>query len=478
MSEAESALADLRVSARRRRTRRRALAALVLVVLAGLYAGLVAWLGWASERRYRAAASEADRLDPGWRFAEIQGRRARVPDRENSALRVLVADIEGGRAEPPESLVNELGPEFWLSKPLGGERLSAVCAALAPMRPALEEALAVAGMPRGRYEVNWSRDIFSTRLDHLQAARRVARWLWLDAALRAHEGDVEGALHRARAVLNVARSIGDEPLIIPQLTRAQVEGLAVGCLEAALAGGETSEAMLASLQSELDKGDEPSALLAGLRGERAALDELMERVRSGEVDLGSVLANSPRTPRWFDSGRAVRDNQTRLLTTLTELVELAKQPAGRQRAAFREQERLWVARFAAMNPVERVSWRPSNLLMPGTIGFVDACLRMRALRSAASTALAVERYRLAHGRWPDSLEQLVPEYLTAVPTDPFLDMPLRYRRETGGVVVYSVGPDDQDDGGRRDPDNPTGRGSDLGFYLRDPSQRGPGKVGP
>ena len=33
--------------------------------------------------------------------------------------------------------------------------------------------------------------------------------------------------------------------------------------------------------------------------------------------------------------------------------------------------------------------------------------------------MALERYRLANGAWPDSLAALVPKYLETVPTDPF-----------------------------------------------------------
>ena len=71
------------------------------------------------------------------------------------------------------------------------------------------------------------------------------------------------------------------------------------------------------------------------------------------------------------------------------------------------------------------------------------------------TALAVERYRLEHGRLPTQLEELVPTYLTAVPVDPVDGQPLRYRHEDEGFVLYSIGRNLIDDGGHgfRDADN-------------------------
>jgi hypothetical protein len=65
----------------------------------------------------------------------------------------------------------------------------------------------------------------------------------------------------------------------------------------------------------------------------------------------------------------------------------------------------------------------------------------------ARIALAIERYRLAQGGLPDSLGDLIPTSLDAVPTDPFDGQPLRYKKLANGYVVYSVGENGKDDGG-------------------------------
>jgi len=85
----------------------------------------------------------------------------------------------------------------------------------------------------------------------------------------------------------------------------------------------------------------------------------------------------------------------------------------------------------------------------------------------AKVLLAVERYRLAHARLPETLDQLVPDYLAAVPTDPFDGMPLRYKRFDRGFLVYSVGEDGKDDGGRQKPRKmeESGETSDLVFRI-------------
>jgi hypothetical protein len=84
--------------------------------------------------------------------------------------------------------------------------------------------------------------------------------------------------------------------------------------------------------------------------------------------------------------------------------------------------------------------------------------------------VAVERYRVANNRWPDTLPELVPAYLPKVPLDPYDGAPLRYRRLSDGVVIYSVGADGKDNGGKL-TDGRTREGIDVGFRLWDVSQR-------
>ena len=64
------------------------------------------------------------------------------------------------------------------------------------------------------------------------------------------------------------------------------------------------------------------------------------------------------------------------------------------------------------------------------------------------TALALERYRLRHGSYPELLEALTPELLPSRPLD-FMDgAPLRYQHmQDGRFVLYSAGLDCIDDGG-------------------------------
>ena len=59
--------------------------------------------------------------------------------------------------------------------------------------------------------------------------------------------------------------------------------------------------------------------------------------------------------------------------------------------------------------------------------------------------LAIKAYRLDHGDHPSSLDELVPRYLSSVPSDPFGDQQIRY--DNSKKILYSVGQGGVDVGG-------------------------------
>jgi len=66
----------------------------------------------------------------------------------------------------------------------------------------------------------------------------------------------------------------------------------------------------------------------------------------------------------------------------------------------------------------------------------------------ARVAIALERYRLAHGDFPESLDVLAPQFIAKLPHDVINGQPLHYRRTSDGqFVLYSVGWNETDDGG-------------------------------
>lgn len=79
-----------------------------------------------------------------------------------------------------------------------------------------------------------------------------------------------------------------------------------------------------------------------------------------------------------------------------------------------------------------------------------ASAKRDALWRLVECRLALSAHRSEHGDLPESLDALVPHSLPELPEDPFAPRPLTYRREGAGYLLYSLGPDGDDDGGRQE----------------------------
>jgi len=69
-------------------------------------------------------------------------------------------------------------------------------------------------------------------------------------------------------------------------------------------------------------------------------------------------------------------------------------------------------------------------------------------RDATLVAIALELYHRKHGAYPEALDALVPQYLPAVPPDRYDGKPLKYKLVDGKPLLYSVGVNRVDNGGR------------------------------
>ena len=104
-----------------------------------------------------------------------------------------------------------------------------------------------------------------------------------------------------------------------------------------------------------------------------------------------------------------------------------------------------------------------DIAYPAYDKLVPRCHIAYGTLNVLRAALAVKLYQRAARRLPDSLDQLVPDYLRAVPQDPFNKFaPLSYSRTKKRFSVYSYGPNGLDDKGAA--------ALDYGAYEEDPSR--------
>jgi hypothetical protein len=310
-------------------------------------------------------------------------------------------------------------------------------------------------MPEGRYPVPWTADIVSTSWSWYDEIYSTILLLQLDAVLRDQDGDPDGALISARALLHLGSSLGEEPFFYGPEYRSGCRVAAVRAVERSLAQVQPSEEVLVPMQEALTREDAVPLLLAYFRGNRASMDFFLNRVEAGfnrisELSCTPTRGLSAQAETWFGREDALRTH-ARHLRAMNEAVEIAKLPLDQQYPLYRELRRKWEYFDKVGDGLSLAGYRENGFL------------RGHVLMRCALVALAAERYRVAHGDWPRSLENLVPDQLAAVPFDPFDGEPLRYRRTENGVVIYS----------RSDPSRESILGilSDVVFTLWDVAHR-------
>jgi hypothetical protein len=293
--------------------------------------------------------------------------------------------------------------------------------------------------------------------------RKLVDLLGMDAALFAQEQKPHSALSSAQCALNAARSNGHEPSLISLLVRIGCRRHALASVERTLAQGEPSEAFLLATQRLLQEELSQPSLLHALRGERAFWHQHFQWMEAGDPRGFSpdAIRNSDGVMGQLGLrivGNWLKENHAVYLELMTDAVEMAKLPPEDQADEFRTLDQ----KALAMKGIRSMF---VGLTFPATAKMAGASHRGLADLRCAITALAVERYRLAHRRWPETLQALVPTFLPEVPVDPYDRKPLRYKQLPDGVLIYSIGPDRRDNGGNVDRKKYAAAGTDLGMQL-------------
>ena len=88
------------------------------------------------------------------------------------------------------------------------------------------------------------------------------------------------------------------------------------------------------------------------------------------------------------------------------------------------------------------------LFLPNLTKVTPTVAYNQTLVNEGQIACALERYHLAHGEYPETLDALVPQFIEKLPHDIIGGQPLHYHRtDDGKFLLYSVGWNETDDGG-------------------------------
>ena len=440
-----------------------------------------------SEDELLRVVAELDRTDPDWRLEDMDVKLPKIPDAENGALQIIEFKKAAGNIKGKPT-----GASSWANE--GTSRLLAALSRYPPqtrltdidanafrdelkrVAPLVAKARGMVAFPRGRFFFQHTRAEIATELPDVQGLREVARLLELDGALQIHDRNRKQAVTDCITMMNIAHYLDDEPSAMAQFVPILISRTVVGTIERFEAQGEGTEEELRAFQGSIEDTTKVPMLLTLARGERGRLQHFFSAIEAGDIPKAEVLKrfgvdNHSELP----SVQEMRRLHAWFLQLLTKFVELAKKPPERQSpllAMLNSQLKdAPVAGIARAKPILNAGSSPGDSGLFSSLTM--AAKRHLALCRSAATALAVERYRLAHKEWPSDLAALVPLYLKDVPIDPFDGQPLRYRRTFDGVVIYSVAEDCVDNQGKiRLPPRKAIDQRDEGFQLWDVAKRG------
>jgi hypothetical protein len=352
--------------------------------------------------------------------------------------------------------------------------------------PAIELLHQILVQPKLDFQLDYSKGA-RMLLPHLAPMKHSAQMLDAAAIYELHNGDSGAATTNIITLLTLVRKDTGDTILISHLVRIAMTAIAIAPTWELLQATNANDSQLATLQEGWQRMDFLSDAENCFVMERAWVSAEIEKSRvshEGFKDtlglMGSSFGSSSGGSSWpdmlenFTQGprSAVGEGMWRSSWSYSEELRLLQSDQiilDGVRTMETNQTHFYKTNFDAM------SSRLSSLGFTNTGGamvhalkipdlredfggfnfFGNALgktLRIEAARDVVVTAIALKRFQMKHGAWPDTLGQLVPEYLPSVPMDPYDGKPLKYHPNTDGTfLLYSVGEDGLDDGGDLTP---------------------------
>ena len=294
-------------------------------------------------------------------------------------------------------------------------------------------------MEHSRYPVDFSQG-FNALMPHLSDIRKGAQMLLLEVVLHAENAEPQLAVDSVTAIVGIARSLEKEPMLISQLVRIACQALGASTIERLINRAELGDKQLMQIERSLINTEKSDGMIRAFAGERCIVGSLLQDFSSQDISMyGGPSVATPLMSFYKIAGLADADALLYIdfMTKYMEAMQLA--PHYRKEAS-----KAIEADFDKISKIHILL----HIIRPAFSRCVEVDLKCLANIQAARVGIAVERYRLATGNLPETLSDLLPSYIDTIAKDPFDGEQLRYKKRDFGFVVYSVGEDGHDDGGK------------------------------
>ena len=321
----------------------------------------------------------------------------------------------------------------------------------------LEEIQEASRRPYCRFNVHYEEENpAAILLPHLTVLKHLCQVLKLRASARLALNQTKEACEDVRLMFYISRACREEPVLISQLV--SMAEFYIALQPFAEGFGRWSEPQLRELEDDLSQFDFCADAQRSLAAERAfacAVIDYIRRSTDKQNLLGNVNGQAPEPMAgvlmttmpdgWFDLEKL---NYCRLLSdSILPGIDLEHQRIDPATARMVAEQASALAGRSGTSLYFRHRFF-SNLLLPGLgATFRKAAFGQTAV-NVARIACALERYRLAHGQLPQSLDPLVSEFISKLPHDVINGAALTYRLTAPDrYILYSVGWNAIDDRG-------------------------------
>ena len=329
-----------------------------------------------------------------------------------------------------------------------------VLLALSVFTPALEELRQASLRPAARIPLNYENgfDAAGELLPWLANMKRCAQFLQLRTLAELQDGQNEAALADVKLLVRVTDCIRSQPFLISHLVRIAMMAINLQPIYEGLAQHRWSDAQLMELEQVLAKQDYLADFEFAMRGEKITAIATFEKQRitreskqweehSGTNELVTISYRFMPSAYFYQNELAFAQMHEQFVLPLVDLTHRIVAPA-----VFRQTQ-------AAVEAQKKHCFWPYQAQAMMVIPAINASVKKYAMIQAqvdlARVACALERFRLAHGEYPETLDALAPQFIEKLPHDIIGGQPLHYRRtEDGRFVLYSIGWDEKDDGGK------------------------------
>ncbi|CAN5644647.1 hypothetical protein BH09VER1_BH09VER1_16300 [soil metagenome] len=272
-------------------------------------------------------------------------------------------------------------------------------------------------------------------------------------------GDRAAAFRDVQNLIALAHVLRTEPFSLLYMVRLSLTGMSLVAIEYGLKAHAWSEADLVAFEAALKGEDLLPGLVQSQRTERAGFNDVMEQIRTGNFRAMKLSERAAMAPG-KDEKTAVEKWENRMLLNALFLICAPQDQADTNRR-FQQvidaaNERSWGG-FRSLpsddgrkhaSLFSKVSHCYSCLLTYDSRAW-DRAARVQEEIEQTRIACGLERYYLAKKEYPEKLEALVPEYMSAVPGDILTGKAMHYKRtEPGTFLLWANGWDGKDDGGR------------------------------